>query len=314
MSTAFLFPGQGSQAVGMLDACLVEDASRRAELERAEAVLDLPLRRLMTAGPPAELDRTEIAQPALLTLGVLQARHLLHLGVAPRCLLGHSLGHITALVAAGAVELETALRLVALHARLLVEAMPPEGGAMVAVLGVERERIYAVCRSMRSHGVVGVACHNAPGQTVISGARSAVEAAADALDAEGALTNQLNIPLGAHSDLLRPVVPYFESVVAEVAIRDPHTTVLDSVTARPLAGAEDVRRSLVEQLTAPILFEEGVSAARQMGIRRFVECGPGDVLTRCVRRQAPGAEVLTFREAEGTRRAASARPEISWPA
>jgi [acyl-carrier-protein] S-malonyltransferase len=297
MGTALLFPGQGSQAVGMLDAFLVEEAARRAELERAEAVLGLPLRRLMTAGPAAELDRTEVAQPALLTVGVLHARHLRQLGVVPRCLLGHSLGHVTALVVAGAVGFELALRLVALHARILVEAMPPEGGAMVAVLGVARERVYAACRARVGRGVVGVACHNAPGQTVISGSRPAVEAVADALDAEGALTSQLNIPLGAHSDLLRPVVPYFESIVAEAEVADPHTTVLDSVTARPLETAADVRRSLVQQLTAPILFEEGVRAARALGVDTFVECGPGDVLTRCVRRQVPGAAVLTFREA-----------------
>jgi [acyl-carrier-protein] S-malonyltransferase len=297
VKTALLFPGQGSQAVGMLDACLLETPGTRDALERAEAVSGLPLCRLMTAGPSSALDRTEIAQPALLTIGVLHARHLRARGLEPHVLIGHSLGHVTAIVAAGAIAFETALRLVAIHARLLTEAMPPEGGVMVAVLKAARERVYEVCRSSRERGVVGVACHNAPGQTVISGARPAVELAADRLEAEGAWTSELNIPLGAHCDLLQPLAGHFARVVADAPVSDPRVAVLDSVTARPLPDAAAVRRSLVQQLTSPILFEESIRAAREMGVRRFVECGPGDVLTRCVRRQAPGAEVLTFQDA-----------------
>ena len=297
MKTALLFPGQGSQAVGMLDAGVMDTPGTRDTLVRAEAVLGLPLRRLMAAGPADVLDLTEVAQPALLTIGVLHARHLRALGLEPHVLVGHSLGHVTAIVAAGAIEFETALRLVGIHARLLTEAMPPEGGAMVAVLGVDRERVYEVCRRSRERGVVGVACHNAPGQTVISGARGAVELAADRLESEGALTSQLNVPLGAHSDLLQPLAGHFARVVAAAPVGNPRLPVLDTVTARPLQDAAAVRRSLVQQLTAPILFEECIRTAREMGVVRFVECGPGNVLTRCVRRQAPGTEVLTFGEA-----------------
>jgi [acyl-carrier-protein] S-malonyltransferase len=289
--TAFLFPGQGSQAVGMLDPW-IQDAAGRAALDRAETLLGIPLSRLMSAGPAGVLDRSEVAQPALVAAGVLQARRLSRMGLEPDLLIGHSAGAFAALVVAEALDFETGVRMARVHARLLTRAMPAEGGRMIAILGAERESVAEACRAARRHGVVDVACHNAPGHTVISGARSAVERAADQLEGQGAMAVALNIPLAAHCQLLRPVADEFARFVASCAVSSPRLPVLDNVSARPLASAEDVRRSLVGQLTLPVLFEECVEAGRGMGVVRFVECGPGESLSRCVRRQCPGLEAV----------------------
>ena len=294
--TAFLFPGQGSQAVGMLDPWSL-DAAGRASLTWAEGLLGVPLSRLMSVGPASVLDRSEVAQPALVAAGVLQAGRLRGMGLEPDLLIGHSVGGFAALVVAEALDFETAIRLARVHARLMTRAMPAEGGRMIAILGAERESVAEACRAARRHGVADVACHNAPGHTVISGARAAVEAAADRLEGEGAMAVPLNIPLAAHCELLQPVVGEFARLVASCPVSPPRLPVLDNVSARPLMSAEDVRRSMVGQLTLPVLFEESVEAASGMGVVRYVECGPGESLSRCVRRQCPGVEAMACEQA-----------------
>jgi [acyl-carrier-protein] S-malonyltransferase len=294
---AFLFSGQGAQTAGMLEADLAEGSAAQELLACADARLGIPLSRLMRIGPDEALHDTTVAQPALLTLGVLQARRLRQRGIEPQLLIGHSVGQFAALVTADAVAFDAALDLVRHRAQLMAEAMPPEGGAMAAVLGADRPVVQAACQDAEAIGIVGIACHNAPGQTVIAGTRAAVDAVADRLDEAGFGVAVLAVSVAAHSALMQAAAVRLAPHVAACAVRDPRIPVIDNVTARPLADAAAVRRSILEQLTAPVLFEESTTLARGLGVDTFVECGPGDTLVRCVRRQFPDSACFTFREA-----------------
>jgi [acyl-carrier-protein] S-malonyltransferase len=294
---AFLYAGQGAQTGGMLDAALAEAPRARELLASADAQLGIPLSRLMRVGPTEALLDTTVAQPALVTLGVLQALHLRQRGFEPQLLIGHSVGQFAALVTAGALEFDAALDLVRHRARFMAEAMPPEGGAMAAILGADRAVIATACREAAPVGVVGIACHNAPGQTVIAGTRDAVDAVGDRLDDAGFGVAVLAVSVAAHSALMQPAADRLAPFVAACTVRDPRIPVIDNVTARPIIDAAAVRRSILEQLTAPVLFEQSASFARAQGVDAFVECGPGDTLVRCVRRQCPEVSCFTFREA-----------------
>ncbi len=294
---ALLFAGQGSQAAGMLDDALASAPFAQDLLAAADARLSRPLSRLMREGPAEALLNTELAQPALLTIGVLHALRLRAQGIEPRMLIGHSVGQFAALVAAGAIAFEPALELLQARARAMAAAMPPEGGAMAAILGADRAAVYAACRQGQALGVVGVACHNAPDQTVISGTRPAVDAVGDALDAAGFGVVPLAVSIATHSELLRPAADALAPVVARCPIADPQAVVIDNVTAHPLTTARAVRASILRQLTAPVLFQESIEAVRALGVATFIQCGPGDVLLRCVRRQFPAAACSTFADA-----------------
>lgn len=293
----FVFSGQGAQTAGMLGDSLGAVPGARDILERADQRLALPLSRLMQDGPADALNDTALAQPALLTVGVLHAWHLRQLGLEPEAMIGHSVGQFAALVTAGALDFESALDLVRARARLMAAAMPPAGGAMAAILGPDRAAVYDACCAARTSGVVGVACHNAPDQTVISGTRTAVDAVADRLEASGFGVVPLAVSVATHSALLSGAAAELEPLVAACAVADPAIPVIDNVTARPLEDAAAVRRSIVCQLTRPVLFEESVRTVRARGPATFVQCGPGDVLLRCVRRQFADAMCLTFRDA-----------------
>lgn len=293
----FVFSGQGSQTAGMLDNATDASPLARDLLARADDRLGVPLSEYMRVGPSEALLDTTIAQPALLTMGVLHARLLQRRGIVPRLLIGHSVGQFAALVTAGALEFESAVDLVGQRARIMASAMPQEGGAMAAILGPDRDAVYAACRASAEAGAVSVACHNAPDQTVIAGSRSAVDAAADRLEDVGMSVVVLAVSVAAHCPLLADAIEPFESVVASCPIRQPEIVVIDTVTARPLANAAAVRQSIVRQFTAPVLFEESVRLARSLGTQLFVQCGPGDTLVKCVRRQFTDAPCLTFRDA-----------------
>jgi [acyl-carrier-protein] S-malonyltransferase len=294
---AFVFSGQGSQTAGMLDDAIADAPFAREILARADARLGTPLSHAMRTESGDALFDTTLAQPALLTIGVLHALHLRAGGLEPGVVIGHSVGQFAALVTSGALDFDTALEILRLRARLMVEAMPPEGGAMAAILGLDRAAVYAACRAVQAIGVVGVACHNAPDQTVISGARAAVDAATDWLEASDMSVVPLAVSVATHSALLRSAVEALTPLVMTCPVADPQIPVIDNVTARPLENAGDVRRAILQQLVAPVLFEESVQTARALGATRFVQCGPGDTLLRCVRRQFPDSRCLAFREA-----------------
>jgi [acyl-carrier-protein] S-malonyltransferase len=297
METAFLFVGQGSQRLGMGVALAESCADCRATFETADNALGFSLSRLMAEGPEQELCRTENAQPALVTVAVAHARHLVSLGIAPDALAGHSLGQYAALVVAGAFDFESAVPLVAERGRLMQQAVPEGQGAMMAVVGLERHLVYEACEAAREIGVVGVACHNYPGQTVISGAAGAVAAAAERCEEEGGGVVPLQVSAPFHCELLSPMVPAFAELVGAIPFVDPKLPVIDNVSARPLPDARAVRQSLIDQWTKPVLFEESLRYLVNAGVRRFIQCGPSRVLLGLARRVAPTAEFETFEEA-----------------
>lgn len=297
MGTAFLFAGQGSQFVGMGSDLAASCEKCHRLFAAADLALGFPLTRIMARGPAEALRRTAITQPAVLTVSVAQARHLMSLGVVPDMLAGHSLGQSSALVVAGAIEFERAVWLMAERGRLMQEMVPEGEGAMMAIVGLDGEAVRAACQAVQSVGVVSVASYNAPRQTVISGARAAVEAAAGLCEEQGAAAVPLAVSAPFHCDLLRPMLPAFAALAATVPFADPCLPVIDNVTARPLADAAAARQSLIEQITAPVRFEESLHYLVEAGVDRFVQCGPGDALLAFAKRVNRKANLLTFEEA-----------------
>ena len=295
MSTAFLFAGQGSQSVGMGKDLAVSCPHCAALFEHTDDVLRFPLRRALWEGSADDLRQTAVLQPALLAVEVAQARHLRALGRAPAWLAGHSVGQYSALVVAESLPFDDALRLVRERGLLMQEAVPDGVGAMAAILELDRAEIRKLCRSVP--GVVGIASHNAPGNTVISGDREAVAEAVGRCREAGALVVELPVSAPFHTALLEPMVPPFTALVEKTSFRDPTVPVIDNVGARPLTDAASVRRALVLQVSAPVLFEESLRYLVERGVDEFVQCGPGKHVLGFVGRIHSGATLLPFEEA-----------------
>jgi len=274
-------------------------ADCRATFDAADSALGFSLSRLMAEGPESVLRRTAITQPAVLTLSVAHARHLVSLGIVPDMLAGHSLGQTSALVIAGALDFQKAVWLVAERGRLMQEAVPEGQGAMMAIVGLEQEIVYAACAAAGRLGVVAVAGHNAPRQLVISGSHSAVEAAAEQCEVEGGFVIPLDVSAPFHCELMGPVLQPFGTLAETIPFADPALPVIDNATARPLCDAASARRSLVEQITSPVLFEESLRYLVQAGVDRFIQCGPGDSLLAFAKRVSRKVKLLTFEEAIG---------------
>jgi [acyl-carrier-protein] S-malonyltransferase len=287
--TAFLFAGQGDQFVGMGMALYQSCDPCRRLLEAACAAVDLPLLRLMAEGPAERLAATLAAQPATVAVAVAEADHLAHAGERPDAVLGHSVGHLAALVVAGSLDLPAAMRLAVARARAMQAAVPAGVGAMAAVVGLAADTVEAACRAARPLGEVGVACYNAPGRQVISGRAPAVAAASARCEAAGGATVPLAISIPSHSALMAPAAPALAAALAAETLRPPDRPVLDAATLTYLTDAAAVRRSLLAQLTAPVRFEDCLERLAADGVETWVGCGPGRATLGFVRRTLPGA-------------------------
>ena len=298
---AALFPGQGSQAVGMGRALYEGSAAAREVLERAEAVLP-GLLELMFEGPEETLTLTENAQPALLAVGyAAYAAYREAGGPEPAAAAGHSLGEWTAHVAAGTLALEDALRLVRLRGRYMQEAVPVGEGAMAAVLKLPLDAIEEALQGLEG---VWVANLNTPAQTVISGRREAVEEAARRLKEKRARVVFLNVSAPFHTPLMAPAAEKLAGEVAAVSFQDPAFPVYANVTARPVTQGEEARRLLIEQITAPVRWVEVTQALHAAGVRTFLEFGVGNVLTGMVRRILEGVRAQPVTAPEEAREVA----------
>ena len=283
---AFVFPGQGSQSLGML----AELAQRHAEVQstfaEASAGVGVDLWRLAQEGPDEQLNRTEHTQPALLAAGIAVWRIWGKSGGArPVLMAGHSLGEYTALVAAGALDLGAAASLVAERGRLMQEAVPEGEGAMAAVLGAEDGLIAEVCADVAEGQVVAPANFNAPGQTVIAGHADAVARALARL-AERGVRKAVRLPVSvpSHCELMRDAASRLAERMAAMDWRLPQVPVLQNVEARAYGSVEYIRAALERQLYMPVRWTESIQALAAQGVTRVAECGPGKVLTGLTRR------------------------------
>jgi len=291
MKFGIVFPGQGSQGLGMLAG--YGDAPEVGEvLGIASEVLKQDLGKLMAEGPPEELNRTVNTQPVMLTAGYAVYRLWRALGgPEPAVVAGHSLGEYTALVAAGALAFEDALPLVRLRAQAMQEAVPVGEGAMAALLGLEDDAVRAACVEAAEGQVVEAVNFNAPGQVVIAGHAAAVQRAIAAAKARGA-KRAVSLPVSApfHSSLLAPAAARLAAALGPVDVRPPRIPVVNNVDAQIYLEPGRIKDALVRQADHPVRWAECVRAIAGQGVTRIVECGPGKVLAPLVRRIADGAE------------------------
>ncbi len=287
--TAFVFPGQGSQKVGMGKELAQADPAARAVFAEADEALGLPLSRLCWEGPAEELNDTAVTQPALLThsVAVLRALQARSSAIQPALVAGHSLGEFSALVCAGAIDFAHALALVRERGRLMKEAGTQSPGGMAAVLGLDVDPVDEVCRSVQAETgrVIQVANDNCPGQIVISGDETALAVAMERLAQAGAKrTIRLAVSIAAHSGLMTPATKEFGLHVDSAGIQDPLIPVVGNVQAEILRGEGRVRADLKAQLTARVRWTESVRRMLADGIISFAEIGAGEVLLGLIRR------------------------------
>lgn len=285
MSIACVFPGQGSQSVGMLSALGASEPVVKATFAEASGVLGYDLWALCQEGPAELLGSTERTQPAMLTAGVAVWRAwLAHGGARPAALAGHSLGEFTALVCGGALGFTDAVALVQFRGRAMQEAMPAGQGAMAAILGLEDADVEAACREARAGEVVEAVNYNSPGQLVIAGHAGAVARAIDACNARGAkraLLLPVSVP--AHSSLLAGAGAKLAVRLALVPVAPPSIPVYGIGLGRH-ALPEQIRADLVRQLSSPVRWSDTIADLLRHGATRLLECGPGKVLTALNRR------------------------------
>lgn len=293
---ALVFPGQGSQAVGMGRDLFEGDPAARAVFEEADRALGISLSDLCFSGPAEQLQATINAQPAILTVSVAALtalRGALGPSFRPLVAAGHSLGEYSALVAAGSLSFADALELVRERGRLMQLAGEARPGRMLALLGLSDERVQEICREAASKGVVAVANYNAPGQVVVSGEAEAVALAAELARAAGSRrVVTLAVSGGFHSPLMSSAARDYSAALSRATISDASFPVVANVTAAPLFHADDIRDELRRQLSAPVRWSDSVRRMREMGAEVFVEVGPGAVLGGLIKRTVEDARVL----------------------
>jgi [acyl-carrier-protein] S-malonyltransferase len=295
MRLAFVFPGQGSQSVGMMKAFDAHPAVR-ATFDEASSVIGDDLWTLCMQGPQEQVDLTVNTQPLMLTAGVAVWRAWQAAGgPAPSIMAGHSLGEYTALVAAGALAFRDAVHLVRFRAQAMQEAVPPGAGAMAAVIGADEQTVIAACREAAQGHVVEPVNFNAPGQIVIAGELAAVERAMQSAKQLGA-RRAVMLPVSApfHSSLLRPAADRLAQRLREVPFATPSIPVLHNVDVAEHASADEIRAALAAQAASPVRWTETIRAFGAAGVTHVIECGPGRVLANLVKRIDESLEALAL--------------------
>jgi len=287
---AFLYPGQGSQKVGMgSDLREAEPDRYESYLAAAEEASGLPIRRLSLEGPIEELTRTDVAQPALFALSLAITEAARGMNLRPELVAGHSLGEYTAAVSSGALSTDDGMRLVALRGRLMAETQSERPGAMAAVIGLPADQLAELCvqASEAASGSVALANLNSPTQIVVSGEESAVEALmALAQEAGAAKVVRLQVGAAFHSELMKPVQARMAEAMADIAWKDPEVPLVSNASGQAVDTGDGIRNALVEQIASPVRWVDCVRTLVDRGCTTFLELGPGRVLAGLVRQIA----------------------------
>lgn len=308
MSLAFLFPGQGSQYVGMGKEIHHHFDIARKSYEEASQILGWDVARLCFEGPEGQLHQTEYTQPAILVTSIAVWRSLYDAGKKAACVAGHSLGEYTALVAAGALSFPDAVRLVHLRGRFMQEAVPAGKGKMAAILGLSRRDVEDICRSISSasgsseSGVVAPANYNAPDQTVIAGESEAVARAMTRATEKGAKRAvPLSVSVPSHSPLMKEACIRLSGELDKVKGNDLTVPLINNLQARKIERWSDAKAGLIDQLSSPLLWEESIQTMRTMGADLFIEVGPGRVLSGLLKRIDRRIETMNAEDTGGIR-------------
>ncbi|PLR84178.1 [acyl-carrier-protein] S-malonyltransferase [Bacillus canaveralius] len=305
---AFLFPGQGSQTVGMGKSLADGSAAVQSVFDQADKALNSKLSKLIFEGPQEELTLTYNAQPALLTASIAALEYFKQFGIAADFVAGHSLGEYTALVAAGAFRFEEAVYAVRKRGEFMEAAVPNGEGSMAAILGLEREVLAAITDRITATGhPVQLANLNCPGQIVISGSKTGVELASEAAREAGAKRAiQLEVSGPFHSVLMKPAAEQLKAVIDGMIVNNPNIPVIANVTAEPIVSAEEIKDKLVEQLYAPVLWEDSIKKMVELGVDTFIEVGPGRVLSGLVKKIDRSAQIFSVADEDSCKAAAEA--------
>lgn len=293
--TAFVFPGQGAQAVGMGRDAYESNSKAKAIFEEADAVLGFQLSDIIFNGPEEALKQTANTQPALLTVSAALLELLADSGLKPDYVAGHSLGEYSALVAAGVISFRDAVATVRARGEYMEQAVPGGQGAMAAVLGAEREALGELCQAVSAEGnVVELANVNSPGQIVVSGSAAGVQsivARGKEIGAKRVIPLEVSGPF--HSSLMKPAAERLGETLAKVGLNDAKVPLIANVTAREAVQGEEIRRLLVEQVYSPVLWEDSIRYLIEQGVDTFVEIGSGSVLAGLIKKIDKNVRIIS---------------------
>ncbi|WP_203362275.1 ACP S-malonyltransferase [Bacillus sp. REN10] len=310
---AFVFPGQGSQAVGMGQSLADQHKDIHQLFMRADERLGFSLSDIIFNGPQETLTLTMNAQPALLATSMAVLQRFSTEGIVPDYVAGHSLGEYTALTAAGALSFEDAVYAVHKRGQFMEEAVPAGEGTMAAVLGMERSVLQQVVDEVTANGnAVGLANLNCPGQIVISGTKAGVEQASELAKEKGAKrVLPLNVSGPFHSSLMKPATEQLEAVLNEIELHDSRVPVMANVDAKVVQQADEIKRKLLQQLYSPVLWEDSVGALIAEGVDTFIEIGPGKVLSGLIKKINRQVRTFAIQDEESIQAAVAQLKEAS---
>ncbi|MDH5181460.1 MAG: ACP S-malonyltransferase [Gammaproteobacteria bacterium] len=300
MALGIIFPGQGSQSVGMLKEPADKFDVVKATFDEASTVLGYDLWQIVQEGPEEKLNSTAVTQPAMLAAGVAVWRvWLAQGGEQPVVLAGHSLGEYTALVCAGSLAFADAIGLVAERGKLMQQAVPQGSGAMAAILGLDDADVISVCAEAAQGEVVEAVNFNSPGQVVVAGARQAVERAAELAKQKGAKRAVLlPVSVPSHCSLMQPAADELAKRLAAIEVKSPAVTVINNVDVASPTGADDIRAALTRQLYQPVRWVETINKMSDLGVDKVIEAGPGKVLAGLNKRIVKSMTALAVYDSE----------------